>query len=134
MKLRLKSHSVRFRLTAEDMDNLRSAGRAECTTVLPLAGGDQLRYTFAVEARGECGSEMQASGNGFTLVLGQEDWQTLNKDENEGVYLRREWQDDAGHDQRTVFYVEKDQKADKHKHETRNHKDIPITEGGGSEE
>lgn len=106
----------------------------ECTTVIPLAGGELRRFTFAVESGGARHSEMQATTEGFTMVLGAEDWLSLNSDENEGVYLRREWQDDAGQSQRTVFYVEKDQKPDKHKYNTRHNSDTAISEGGGSEQ
>lgn len=115
MKLRLKSHSVRFRLTTEEMDKLSQEGCVSCTTILPTSAGEKRKFRYEVARTSGDVSDLIVGTEGFSLVLGVPDWTTLADDENEGVYLRREWQDDQARTQRTIIYVEKDRKGYKHK-------------------
>ncbi len=115
MKLRLKSHSVRFRLTTEEMEQLTNAGCVSCTTILPTAAGEQRKFRYEVAKTTGDTSDLIVGAEGFSLILGVNDWLALADDSNEGVYLRREWHDEHGRTQRTVIYVEKDRKEHKHK-------------------
>jgi hypothetical protein len=109
MKLRIKDNSVRFRITLKELETLRSEGvlRSE-THVLNLDGpGGVFRCSLVRDPDAQA-SRMEWAAEGATMRLAPEDFQTLAKEEEEGIYLRREWTDEDGFRHRFMAFVEKD--------------------------
>ena len=124
MKLRIKSHSIRFRINAEDMEALIAHGEVIQETRIPQADGivvtfrHGVRHDPAVEK-----SHLLATDGNMILVLDGSDFAELNDFVKEGVYVRREYMSDKGQPIRFVAYVEKDKIKKKHKDKGRDDAD-----------
>lgn len=119
MKLRIKSHSIRFRISSEELAQLGDAGIVEDKSIIPAgAPGSpvvQLTYSVRCAAPGDT-SWIEVVPFGFHLYLSLADCTELVQGEGKGVYVRREWENDQGHVIRFVAYVEKDKKDRRHRH------------------
>lgn len=120
MKIRIKSHSVRFRFSPEDLERFRQEGLVTEETTIPVPEAEPavFRSTVRQAPAGE-DSWLIPANFGFDLRLSPADSQTLLSEDNEGVYVRREWTNAEGRSIRFLAYVEKDKKARKHKKEHR---------------
>jgi hypothetical protein len=116
MKVRIKSHSVRFRLKGDDLERFLADGALCEETHIPTSNGESVIFRTAVR-RGQLDDESRlvAEPYGLTLLLSPPDCAGLAAPENTGVYIRREWINEAGHAIRFVAYIEKDKKKRKHK-------------------
>jgi hypothetical protein len=122
MKLRLKSHSVRFRITTEELEQLAERGTITCGTTISNSSGNAVIFRYEIRRTEEAGpSELHVMPDGFSLWLNLGDYAELVSAGSEGVYLRRPWSDEQGRSQRCVIYVEKDKPKDRKKH---NHKKL----------
>jgi hypothetical protein len=106
MKLRIQDNSVRFRITLSELEVLERDGRLAAATQVP---GASTGFTYGIERDdGTQESALELRPYGVILRLCPADLRTLAADDQEGVYVRREWQDDTGHAQRFIAFVEKD--------------------------
>jgi len=139
MKLRIKSHSVRFRVNAEDMDTLVAHGELIQETRIPQADGRVVVFCHGLRYDPEAPrSDLLATDSNMILVLNGSDFAELKDFEKEGIYIRREYLSDSDRTIRFVAYVEKDKKKkkDKHKHKHKagqdaddgKPKDSPLTD------
>jgi len=145
MKLRIKSHSVRFRVNAEDMDVLNAHGELIQETRIPQADGKVIVFRHGLRHDPAAArSDLLATDSNMILVLNGSDFAELKDSVKEGVYIRREYLSDSGRPIRFVAYVEKDKKKKKHKkdkhkredeHESeyRKHNDTPSTDELGED-
>lgn len=117
MKIRIKSHSVRFRFSPEDLERFIAEGETSEETCIPVPGGAPVVFRCTVRKAEvyEEESLLVARPFGFDLRLSRADAEALLSEEHDGVYVRREWQNAQGRPIRFLAYVEKDKKAKKHK-------------------
>ena len=110
MKLRLKDNSVRFRITLKELEALHKNHYLEKETWMPgLPGLGAQVFRYAIHVSRELGeSRLVAEPCSMTAELSLADFEVLSSSEEEGVYIRREWEDDHGQTQRFMFFVEKD--------------------------
>lgn len=108
MNLRIKSHTVRFRITLDEMDEFAKNGLLVDETLIP--GGDSTNsFRFEIQHSPENeASEFTIQPYGMRLVLNGPDFAELADATKDGVYIRREHCNEDGKTHRFVVYVEKD--------------------------
>ena len=113
MKIRIQDHSVRFRITLKELEELNRQGRIEARTEMYAADGAcEGRFCYGVvKSDPDRPSRCEISANGIFLHLDLSDMQTLNQPSEEGVYLRREVTLPNGEMHRFIAFVEKDRPA-----------------------
>lgn len=131
MKLQIKSHSMRFRITSEELQDLKASGKLLCETRVPQGAGETSVITYGVLYEPDASaSELQTTPFGITLVLSSKDFAELIDPESEGVYIRRDYVGASGTSIRFLAYVEKDKTSKKHKdHKEKKHKKIAVSRG-----
>ena len=109
MKIRIQDHSIRYRITLQELEELRVMGRLDrLTRILGPAGPcGEFHYSLAVDT-GLGDSTVDCADRGISLSLSVTDFETLSRPSEEGVYLRREWVDELGGAHRFLAFVEKD--------------------------
>lgn len=110
MKLRIKDSSIRFRITLKELEELRAAGRLAKETVVPAGEDASLVFRYALEVD-RTGKEtvLDLQPYAMTVRLSAADFEALARDDEEGIYIRREWQDaGTGQARRFMAFVEKD--------------------------
>lgn len=119
MKIRIKSHSIRFRVDEDDLQRIQEDGFLTLRTHIPTPGGEPIVFSSRV-ARAQEGEESRLTAEpfGFTFILSSEDCKALASDED-GIYVRREWTNGDDHQVRFVAYIEKDKKARLHQRDQR---------------
>jgi len=111
MKIRIQDSSVRFRITLKELESLVGEGRVQRECVVPAAGGvARLSYAVVVDAALEA-SDLALEPFAVVLRLAQRDLATLASPAEEGIYIRREWRDSSGVQQRFMVFLEKDRPA-----------------------
>lgn len=115
MKLQIKSHSIRFRITAAELQELSSTGRIEGETRIPQDTGLTATLTYGVQVSHDDppSSQLKLSSSAMKLMLCDTDLKSLLNPDNEGVYIRKEYIGEAGKPLRFLAYVEKDMKPEK---------------------
>ncbi len=114
MKLQIKSHSIRFRITAEELQELSLNGRLVCETRVPQPGGDTATLHYGVQySSAASSSELEISPLSMNLVLSEPDFNHLTDPANQSVYIRREYSGDNEKMIRFLTYIEKDMKTEK---------------------
>lgn len=111
MKVRIKSHSVRFRVDSEDLEMLAKSGVVREVSHIPDHSGELTQFTFEVR-RGAADEQpgLHAGPYNFTLILSPADCSQLVSGEQDEIYMRREWTNDAGRSIRFLSSIEKDKK------------------------
>jgi hypothetical protein len=109
MKLRIKDNAVRFRITLKELETLRSEGALSRETHIlgPAGPAGAFRYSLVRDAEAK-ESRLELEANGMALRLAPADFETLAREDEEGVYIRREWATEDGSRQRFMAFVEKD--------------------------
>lgn len=121
MKLRIKSHSIRFRLKGDDMERLEREGEVLERTRIP-AGDEIITFTHGLRRDDHLAeSYMDAQPFSLVLVLSGADFAALRSFEKEGVYVRRHWKNADGQLVQFVAYAELDKDKKKHKHDKHKH-------------
>jgi hypothetical protein len=109
MKIRIQDSSVRFRLTIRETETLLCERRLESFTLVLTPQGPGGRFRYALSLREELPeSTLLLDALSIEFALCPADAQTLLAPDQEGIYLRREWQDAAGQTHRFMAFVEKD--------------------------
>ncbi len=109
MKIRIQDHSIRFRLTLKEVETLISARKLEKITRVLGPEGPAGAFVYALEVDDDARESLiRLEPFAIRCVLNAADLATLADDAQEGVYLRREWRDEAGESQRFMAFVEKD--------------------------
>lgn len=109
MKIRIQDNSVRFRLTIKETEMLRRTCRLESFTQVLAPQGPAGRFRYAVTLHEDLlESTLRLETLSIEFALCTADAQTLFAPDQEGVYLRREWQDAVGETHRFMAFVEKD--------------------------
>ncbi len=106
MKLRIKDNSFRFRITLSELEELRTEGFVSCES---LASRQEMCFTYSVQhdpqIRESC---LQVQSFAMVLQLSSRDLDNLLKPEEEGVYLKSEWEGEDGSVCRAITFIEKD--------------------------
>lgn len=110
MKIRILDDSFRFRITSEELDQLRETGLLLTTSRFPGEGGDAA-FTFGIRVETRLSeSRMESGPRSLHLRLSEGDLQILLKPEREGVYLKRQWEGPGGKILRAIAFVEKERR------------------------
>lgn len=106
MKIRIQDHSIRFRMTLKEVDALRCEGSIQRTCHVT---DETPAFTYSVRlGRAGVESHVVQEPYGIHFVLSPDDAARLFDPCEEGVYLRREWTDEAGAVHRFMAFAEKD--------------------------
>src|SRR5690606_27189900 len=90
LKIRIKSHSIRFRLDPDDLQQFLNDGYLTVNTHIPTPGGEPMVFSSRVtRGRDDEESRLTAEPFGFTLKLSPADCDRLASTD-EGIYIRRE--------------------------------------------
>jgi hypothetical protein len=109
MKLRIKDNSVRFRITLTELEELQSAGRLERRTRVPNPTGADAEFRYgAVLDPESMESRVEVEAFSIRLVLCRRDFDRLRAPDQEGAYVKREWEDETGRRHRFMAFIEKD--------------------------
>jgi hypothetical protein len=109
VKIRIKDNAVRFRITLKELERLRAEGLlASETRVLGPAGPAGVFRYAVLRDPGAKESNLEMGDRDMTMRLAQRDFEALASDDQEGVYIRREWTDHDGSVRRFMVFVEKD--------------------------
>ena len=106
MKIRIKDNSLRYRVTLRELGALQAEGKIERHMRVPGPAG-AFCYALVLDSRAP-ESSVCVEDRGIRLILAKKDFETLCRLDEEGVYLRREWQDESGEAHRFIAFVEKD--------------------------
>ncbi|PKO15532.1 hypothetical protein CVU37_12865 [candidate division BRC1 bacterium HGW-BRC1-1] len=109
MKIRIQDNSLRLRMTLKEVEALAETGRvARSMQVQSAAGpGGRLDYELVRDAT-LAESDVVVTGSAVSVRLCDADFRELQREDREGVYLRRQWTGDDGTQQRFMAFVEKD--------------------------
>jgi hypothetical protein len=109
MKLRIQDDAVRFRITLKELEVLRSEGavRRETRALGPNGPDGTFRYALVRDPEAKV-SRLELDAASITMRLAPADFETLASENEEGVYIRREWSTRDGSRQRFMAFVEKD--------------------------
>lgn len=115
MKLQIKSHSVRFRISDEELEEFVRERKLVSETRVPQADGGTVSLTHEIQySHAAVNSVLQVSPFAIILVINETDFRELVDSESESVYIRREYAGENGRMVRFVTYVEKDYQKAKH--------------------
>ena len=109
MKIRIQDNSIRLRLTLREVEAFAKEGRIERITqvVGPAGLGACFRYALRFEASA-VETTVRIDGPSIEVVLSATDRDALLREDEEGVYVRREWIAPDGAAHRFMVFVEKD--------------------------
>jgi hypothetical protein len=111
VNLRLRDSSIRVRLSLEEVEALRAAGRVERETHVP-GGSAAFRYAVAVDERA-AETFVRLAPFELEVVLASADLSYIADPSRDGVSLRRAWTDREGRPRRGLIVVEKDRMGEK---------------------
>lgn len=109
MKIRIQDNSIRLRVTLREVEVFANMGVLSRTTqvVGPKGLGPRFEYRLEHDA-GLAESVVELDALCIAVRLCSADRAELVRDDNEGVYIRREWIAPDGASHRFMAFVEKD--------------------------
>lgn len=117
MKIRIQDHSVRFRVTQQEIQTLQKEGTVEsCTEIYSKETRQCIgRFVYGIKKHfQDINSYCEINPGSIWLLLNEADCETLNDPGKVGVYLRNEVELANGHTHCFTAILEKDFSA-KHK-------------------
>jgi hypothetical protein len=109
VKIRIQDNSIRLRMTLREVETFAETGSIARSTqvVTPQGLGPVFRYSLEFDST-LSESEVLIDGSAITVQLCMTDRDTLLNQQEEGVYIRREWNSPDGKSHRFMAFVEKD--------------------------
>ena len=116
MKIRIQDHSVRFRISIREAEQLLVNGAIEACAEMFSQETKQFagRFVYGIKQKeGLSESHCEIQPGSIRLILNSDDCRRLNDPNEEGIYLRYETKLDDGTVHRFMAFVEKDRPASK---------------------
>lgn len=109
MKIRIQDNSIRLRMTLKEVAAFKESGVVARSTQVVEADGLGPLFEYRLEYdEALAKSEVLVDGSRIVVRLCPADRAELLKEDEEGVYLRREWVSPEGKTHRFMAFVEKD--------------------------